>query len=29
MLSQEEVIMTGKRNYFITADLVNVHIPVT
>jgi hypothetical protein len=26
---EQEVIMTSKANYFITADLVNIHTPVT
>jgi len=25
----EEVIMTGKRNYFPSVDLKNLHIPIT
>jgi hypothetical protein len=26
---EEEVIMTGKRNYFPSVDLKNLHIPIT
>jgi len=26
---KEEVIMTGKRNYFPSVDLKNLHIPIT
>jgi hypothetical protein len=28
-VEQQEVIMTSKANYLISADLVNIHIPVT
>ena len=28
-LKEQEVIMKSKANYFDTADLVNIHIPVT
>jgi hypothetical protein len=28
-LEQKEVIMTGKRNYFPSVDLKNLHIPIT
>jgi hypothetical protein len=26
---EEEVIMTGKKNYFPSVDLKNLHIPIT
>lgn len=29
LIKEQEVIMKSKANYFDTADLVNIHIPVT